>query len=248
MSTPVLYEFRFSHFNERARWALDHAGIRYQRATQVPGLHMRRLKAVSGQSSTPVLDTRTERGVLCGSGAIARWAHEQAPQAGLLPGDAGGEHQAWALCAELEDAIGAPLRRALFHQLLERAPATIPRLFAIEHGMGMRVLLRAMGPLLGPMLRKLDGIDAAAAADGERQLVETLDRLATLRADRDYLCGPAFGLADLTAAALLFPVALPAALPFVLPVSTREAIDYWRADYRSHETIVWVEHLYAQHR
>src|SRR5437764_320567 len=55
MAPPVLWQFRFSHFNEKARWALDFKGIPHVRRSLVPGLHVPRVLWLSGQKSLPVL-------------------------------------------------------------------------------------------------------------------------------------------------------------------------------------------------
>ena len=51
-----LYTFNISHFAEKARWALDRTGIRYQERVLLPGPHiptMRRLR--QGATSVPAL-------------------------------------------------------------------------------------------------------------------------------------------------------------------------------------------------
>src|SRR6267143_212223 len=38
--TPELHQFRLSHFNEKARWALDFKGVPHVRRSYLPGPHM----------------------------------------------------------------------------------------------------------------------------------------------------------------------------------------------------------------
>src|SRR5439155_518505 len=52
---PVLWQFRFSHFNEKARWALDWKGIAHVRRSLLPGFHIPRVLWMTGQKSLPVL-------------------------------------------------------------------------------------------------------------------------------------------------------------------------------------------------
>lgn len=54
MSDIVLHQFAFSHFNEKARWALQYKGVDYKRESYLPSLHMPQIKKLSGQSYTPV--------------------------------------------------------------------------------------------------------------------------------------------------------------------------------------------------
>ena len=37
MSKPTLWHIEISHFNEKARWALDHKGVEYERRAPTPG-------------------------------------------------------------------------------------------------------------------------------------------------------------------------------------------------------------------
>ena len=55
MTTPVLWHFRFSHYNEKARWALDWKGLPHVRRSLVPGLHVPRVLWLTGQKAVPVL-------------------------------------------------------------------------------------------------------------------------------------------------------------------------------------------------
>jgi hypothetical protein len=45
--TARLYTFTISHFAEKARWALDYKGIRYQEKRLVPGSHLPVVKRIS---------------------------------------------------------------------------------------------------------------------------------------------------------------------------------------------------------
>lgn len=53
--TVVLHQFRASHFNDKARWALAAKGIRHERVTYLPGPLQFPIKRLSGQTATPVL-------------------------------------------------------------------------------------------------------------------------------------------------------------------------------------------------
>jgi len=55
-ATPVLYQITFSHFNEKARWALDYRSIPHRRHALLAGLHERRSKKLGGAGTTPILD------------------------------------------------------------------------------------------------------------------------------------------------------------------------------------------------
>ena len=50
-ASAELLQFPYSHFNEKARWALDHKRVPHQRRNLLPGPHAVQLKRLTGQSS-----------------------------------------------------------------------------------------------------------------------------------------------------------------------------------------------------
>ncbi len=52
---PVLLHFRFSHYSEKVRWALDYKGIPHRRRSYLPGPHAPAARRLTGQTSLPVL-------------------------------------------------------------------------------------------------------------------------------------------------------------------------------------------------
>ena len=57
MATPVLYHIEVSHYNEKARWALDYKGVPHRRKAPMPMMHMAWAMAMTrGQGKTfPIL-------------------------------------------------------------------------------------------------------------------------------------------------------------------------------------------------
>ncbi len=55
MDIPILWQFTFSHFNEKARWALDYKGIAHVRRSLLPGPHIPKVKMMTGQTTVPVM-------------------------------------------------------------------------------------------------------------------------------------------------------------------------------------------------
>jgi glutathione S-transferase len=78
---PTLVTIPFSHFCEKARWALDHARVDYQEEGHVPLLHRRAVARLSGRAgSVPVLVLDGD-GVLDDSPLIVRWTVSCCPSA-----------------------------------------------------------------------------------------------------------------------------------------------------------------------
>ena len=66
--TPILHAFPFSNFCEKARWALDCSGVDYEDRVYWPGLHAKKITALSGQTAVPVLEVGDR--IIVGSAAI----------------------------------------------------------------------------------------------------------------------------------------------------------------------------------
>ena len=81
----VLHQFLRSHFNEKARWALDWKRVPHTRRSYLPGPHFPALRRLSGQSATPVLALDGE--VVAGSAAIVDALERRFPERPLYPED-----------------------------------------------------------------------------------------------------------------------------------------------------------------
>ena len=55
MNHPVLWQFTASHYNEKARWALDWKGVAHVRQSLLPGPHALKIRRMTGQTAVPVL-------------------------------------------------------------------------------------------------------------------------------------------------------------------------------------------------
>jgi glutathione S-transferase len=57
MPRPILWHLDISHFNEKARWALDHKRIEHERRSVFPGIQELRARSLRGGTSTlPVIE------------------------------------------------------------------------------------------------------------------------------------------------------------------------------------------------
>ena len=93
---PVLWQYSFSNYNEKARWALDYKGIRHRRRSIMPGgplgLWMSR-----GDRTLPVVDLDGRR--VMDSTAIIAALEERQAEPVLYPPDPDERRRA----LELED-------------------------------------------------------------------------------------------------------------------------------------------------
>jgi glutathione S-transferase len=81
-----LYDFTFSHYSEKARWALDFKGVPYTPRHLLPGFHMRTARKLAPRSSIPIL--KTDSAVIQGSTEIIDFLEQTFPDRSLTPRDA----------------------------------------------------------------------------------------------------------------------------------------------------------------
>src|SRR5262249_3805141 len=113
---PVLWQFRASHFNEKARWALDWKGVRHERRSLLPGPHAPVVLWLTGQKSVPVL--RLDGAMITDSTRIAPAPEERHPDPPLYPSDPALRRRALELEDFCDEEIGPHLRRIVFHLML----------------------------------------------------------------------------------------------------------------------------------
>lgn len=221
-----LITIAISHYCEKARWALERAGLSYREEPHAPVLHVRHSKGAGGGDSVPVLCTGDA--VLADSTDILRWVDGRA-NLGLYPG---------AEAAELEEyfdeTLGPHVRRLVYRYVLEDGALT-RQVLTTGVSRGERLAYRVMQPGITFFMRRMMNITPASAERSHAKVVEAFDRVDALLADgRRWLTGDRFTAADLTFAALGAPVLGPenygpqgVGLPapsVVLPAAYREVV------------------------
>jgi glutathione S-transferase len=78
-----LYQFKRSHYNEKARWALDYKRLPHTRHSLLPGPHKLTVTRLSGQAQVPVL--RHGRKIIAGSARIIDYLEQLVPEPALYP-------------------------------------------------------------------------------------------------------------------------------------------------------------------
>ena len=80
-----LYDFRFSHYSEKARWALDFKGVPYTPRHLLPGFHLRTTRKLAPRSCVPIL--KTDGAVIQDSTEIIDFLEQTFPDRSLTPPD-----------------------------------------------------------------------------------------------------------------------------------------------------------------
>jgi glutathione S-transferase len=230
----ILVTIPISHFCEKARWALDRAGVPYTEKRHIQLVHVVAARRAGGGTTAPVL--RTEDGVYDQSSAILRYADEHlTPERRLYPPDPAQRAEVEALERRFDTVLGPEARRWLYHEVFKDA-----RRFARWNLTGVPRWERAVFPfVLSPakavMNRYLRISDATAAAALVR-VDEELDAVAQRLSDgRRHLAGERFSAADLAFAALASPLVVPPQYgtplpqPADMPPAMAAAVERWRA-------------------
>lgn len=205
-----------SHYCEKARWALERAGMEYREEPHVQGVHRLAARRAGGGTTVPVLVTPD--GVIGDSAEILAWVDERAPaEHRLFPDDPLERGEVERLCRRLDEELGPSGRRLMYVHMLDQreltlsfnnqgVPAWEDR--AIRRGWPLAVRF------VGHALEIRSGIEAQDEATVWREF----DFVAGMLADgRRHLCGERFGAADLTFAALSAAVVVPPIYGVSLP-------------------------------
>jgi glutathione S-transferase len=247
-TVPVLWQLQISHYVEKVRWALDYKRVPHIRRTLLPGLHAVKTKRLTGDTSTAPVLTLDGRAIGDSTQIIAA-IEEQWPQPPLYPEDPTQRRRALELEQFFDEELGPHIRRAFYHELLPHPELVVP-LFTDGQPAASRALLRAGFPILRIAMRRRFEIDAKAAANSRAKMVAAMDRLEREISPSGYLVGDSFTVADLTAAALFYPVPRPAAFPYAM-VADDDLPDSWRGFLDSlarRPGGQWLAQIYRRHR
>jgi glutathione S-transferase len=245
---PVLWQLQISHYVEKVRWTLDYKRVPHIRRSLLPGLHAVTTKRLTGDTSTAPVLTIDGRSIGDSTRIIAL-IEERWPQPPLYPDDPAQQRRALELEEFFDEQLGPHIRRAFYHELLPHPELVVP-LFTQGRPLAARALLRAGFPILRVAMRRRFEITAESAANSRAKIVAAIDRLEREISASGYLVGDSFTIADLTAAALLYPVARPAEFPYPmvapddLPASWRDFLD----SLAQRPGGKWIAEIYRRHR
>lgn len=207
-----LITIRFSHYNEKARWALERLGVAYEEEGYMPGLHaigvlkiaprhgFGRADRIATPLATPVLLTDHGR-CIRDSSRIVRYASDRFAPAGrdLYPSS-----EVTELEQEYSTKLGPHARRfAYFHAFA--APTALDEMAARNVGPTQAKWFVRLYPLLQRFI-------ASRLQVTEERAMRSLETIRSLVADvsrrvegRRHLVGDRFSAADLSFATMLAP-------------------------------------------
>lgn len=240
-----LLEFPHSHYCEKARWALDYKGVPYQPLPIMPGFHMLTVRRHAPDTCVPVLldDGRAVQG----SSEIIDYLEQQYPDHPLTPTDAG-ERRA---CLDIEQAmdkrLGEPIRQVLYAGLLAY-PDFIRYCFTHPMPWVKQQIFSLFYPMLRQKIYQTYVVSEQRVERARREFDAAMADMQTLLGQRRYLVGECFSRADLSVAAMLSLLVMPAEHPFPWPDIPDPRTRVFLDEYRDHPVATWVAGIYRQHR
>ncbi len=246
MTTPVLYHIQISHYNEKVRWTLDYKGLAHRRKAPMPMLHMAWAAAMTrGREKTfPIL--RLNGDTIADSTRIIERLEHDHPDPALYPSEPDDRRRALELEDFFDEEMAPHLRRAAFAEVT-RDSESFSWAAAPQAGKLMHAGIKSSAALAGPLLRKRYGINKHSADEGRRKTAAAFDRLEAEIGPSGYLVGDSFSVADLTAAALFFPLVRPPEVEYLTP-TIPDAYDRFRRQFESRPGWEWVREMYRSHR
>ncbi|MEO0368211.1 MAG: glutathione S-transferase [Pseudomonadota bacterium] len=244
MPSPKLFVFTISHYCEKARWALEHAGIDYELVTLAPMAHSLEAKKLGmPKSSTPYLINEKEK--IQGSEQILDWVALQTKSSVFTHSD---EH-ARKIERRLDNKLGIHVRRWYYAQALVKEPKTVKAIFTHNLSAGRRLAMKTHWPLTRRLMMLAFDL---GEAQGQRSLAKVSQELGwlegLLKDESSFLAGDSFSRVDLTAAALIGliiePPQHPLAGKFPLPPLIRDQADQWR----DRLAFKWARRIYEEYR
>jgi glutathione S-transferase len=240
-----LFQFRYSPYNEKVRWALDFKRVPHTRRSLLPGPHLPVIKRMTGGTGTPVL--RHKAGVVDGSARILDWLEQHHPSPALYPADPAERDEALRIQAWFDDDITPRIRRAVLSALLE-SPGYWAEVFGDGRSRLAKTAYGWLVPLAKPLICKGNGITGpASVADGYAAVGQALDFVAARRG-AGYLAGDRFSLADLAAASTLAVAVDPGDSPMMRPRPMSAAFAALVQRFSAHPGASWVRDIYTRHR
>jgi glutathione S-transferase len=240
-----LYTFSLSHFSEKIRWTLGAAGLTFEEVPWTPFFHVLRARRRGRATTVPVLETRDE--AVQDSTRILLWLEKHRAPFSLMPADPA--ERAAALAAEARfDEVGEHVVRYAYSLVLDDAES-VSRFWTTDATPWQTGVVRRFFPVMRWIFRRKLRMNKANVARSRATIEAGITWLESqTNTPTQYLVGGRLTVADLTAAALLAPLACPDEHPIYGSTRYREGIAPLVSEWRDRPGFAWVRAMYRNHR
>ena len=244
-STPVLWHLKVSHYNEKARWALDYKGLPHARKAVEAGRHQKVAKKLSGGTTLPVLELDGK--AIGDSTEIIAELERVRPEPALYPADPADRQRALGLEDHFDEELGPHTRLLAVHHAFKDKDLGFAT-FVPDMPAPRRVFARMMFPRVRKQIDKYFGIDEQSVAQAFDRVREAGTLLRSEAGETGYLVGDRFSVADLTLASLLAPLVCPNQFPYAQPQREHPLFEPVRQVLRETKLDDWTRQMYSDHR
>jgi glutathione S-transferase len=242
---PVLWHLKVSHYNEKARWALDYKRVPHLRRAAEPGRHRAIARRLTGGRTFPVLVHDGE--AIGDSTRIIEALERRYPDPPLYPEDSEERRRALEIEDFFDEELG-PHERVLVASHMLPSGRLFLDAFLPDLPRRRRLTARAMFPLLRGRAIAAFGIDDRSVTLAWTKLRAAGERFRTELQPSGYLVGDSFTVADLTVAALVSPVVAPEQFPYPQPQRDHPRFAQLREALAEVGLVEWACEMYARHR
>ena len=238
-----LYQFPLSHYCEKVRWVLDYKGLAYRCINLLPGLHLNKMKKISGRTSVPVLvDGQT---VVRDSHKIIDYLEQTYSDKPVTPKQASQKKAVIAWEKFADEEVGPHVRRICYHYLLDRPDILIP-IFSYQGPWYSAIYLKLAFPQLQKKMRHFMKISPQETEKSKQALEQAFIKINLRLAEAQFLGGDNFSRADIALASLLAPLIRPVNYGGKRAEFYPNALQAY-VDSQS-DNLIWVKNLYATKR
>jgi glutathione S-transferase len=246
VETPVLWHLEISHYNEKARWALDYKGIAHVRRAVTPALQELTARRLRAGRTVPILEMNGR--TIGDSTKIIEEIERRWPEPPLYPVDPEERSRALDLEDYFDEQCGHDLRRVLFNDNLAEPEKFLAMLYGADHP---RIgLLKTLSPLFCQVVKLRFRIRPETVEESREKVRAAFDKIEADVGPSGYLVGESFTVADLTAASILGLIVVPPEFPYikVRPDERTAQFQRFRDSLKDRPGFKWVEDMYARHR
>jgi glutathione S-transferase len=242
---PILWHLKVSHYNEKARWALDYKRVPHFRCAVEPGRHRATARRLTGASTFPILVLDGD--AIGDSSQIIEALERRYPDPPLYPADPVARRRALEIEEFFDEELGAHMRLLVVSHMLASGNLLLGAFLPDLRGPRRRTAL-AMFPLIRRKFVADLAIDDESIALAWAKVRAAGECFREELQPSGYLVGDGFTVADLTLAALVAPAVAPEQFPYPQPQRGHPLLAPLREALARVGLLEWAREVYARHR
>ena len=246
MAPPVLWHLEISHYNEKARWALDHKGVPHVRRAVTPALQELTARRKRTGRTVPILEV--DGRAIGDSTRIIEEVERRWPEPALYPADPQERRRALDLEDFFDEECGAHVRRVVFSDNLTDPETFVAMLYGPDRRR-IRVI-EVLTPVFCRVVKQRYSLRPEVVEKSREKVRAGFEKVEAEVGPSGYLVGDSFTVADLTAASILGVIVVPPEFPYIkVPADERTAeFRRFRDSLKERPGFRWVQDMYARHR